>query len=183
MPIRDLAAAAIMLTLPACASAAVFELDILASDRTLELFGASVERLVGTAEIRIADEALARDGWTELDDASFSFILLGQSFTGGDDMYGAPNLEITAGAPSWIRFGVSEFGDGVPDVIDHPWFMEIDVYGSLMPGPDGRRAIVTSLEPHDRYLNGPAPVPLPAGLPLAASALTALVALGRSRRR
>lgn len=183
MPIRTLAAAAAMLALPVAAPAAVFEFDILAADEILGRLGLPVDRLMGAAEIRLADEVVARGGWTTLDDASFAFTLFGQSFDGGDDVHGGPDLKITDGVPSWIRFGVTEREGGRVGAIDHPWFLEADVYGGLTPGPDGRLAIVAGPEPHERHLQGPAPIPLPAGLPLAVGALAVLIGLRRCRAR
>ena len=169
--ILALAAAGVAATMQA-ASAVPFALDVLAGEPSAP---------IGTGVIEVEEVALRRGGQAAPDEFAFEIMLFDQLFTEEDDILGSPFLELAAGRPMAIGFGVAEDDPFNPVEIEQEGIAEIILFGDLAEGEDGALSIEASVVPADPALPEvpEAPVPLPAGLPLLLAGLGALAAQRR----
>ena len=159
------------------AAAATFTFSVVAVDTASSSDDALVGP-IGSGVLDIDDDAIAAGDPLEPEDVSLEMILLGQTFTGADDVFGEPLVEFDDGAPSFLGMTVDENDRVNPVAIDEPGVTNVTLFSPFDVDDDGGLTIEALV---NFGVGEPAPVPLPAGLPLAVAGLAALGLLTRRR--
>ena len=160
------------------AAAATFPFRVVVDETTLDPGSDPFAGASGSGAIEVPGDAPPEDGALDLGEASVTVTLLGQTFTGADDAFGAPLVEFRDGAPSFLGLTMDEHDPVNPVAIEREGVADITLFAPFETASDGALEIEALV---NFSVPAPAPIPLPAGLPLALAGLGALGVL-RLRR-